>query len=262
MEHRAKRSLGQNFLVDANICRKIVAALEIDASSSVLEIGPGKGAISGHILDASPASYLAIEKDTDLAQALRLSHPQAEVRAMDALEFPWESLDAPALRIAGNLPYNVGSRLIWDIVSRTKRYERAVFMVQYEVAQRLTAAPGGKTYGALGVWVQSFSIPRLLFKVPPTVFRPQPKVDSAVVILFPQRQDKRPRDPQALSRLLRLCFQQRRKQLGNILKSQLNDTLTAWLEEQGIGLKLRPEALTPGQLQELSTRIVTDGEAL
>ncbi|MGE4293237.1 MAG: 16S rRNA (adenine(1518)-N(6)/adenine(1519)-N(6))-dimethyltransferase RsmA [Desulfovibrio sp.] len=261
MEHRAKRSLGQNFLVDANICRKIVAAMEIDAASRVLEIGPGKGAISGPILQAGPASYLALEKDADLAEALLLEHPEAEVRCMDALEFPWESLDDPALRIAGNLPYNVGSRLIWDIVSKTSRFERAVFMVQYEVAQRLTALPGGKAYGALGVWVQSFTRPRLLFKVPPTVFRPQPKVDSAVVALFPLKTEERPQNPAALSAILRLCFQQRRKQLGNILKLQLNDDLLAWMKTQGIEPKMRPEVLSPGQLQALSLRIVTDCEA-
>lgn len=260
MDHRAKRSLGQNFLVDANVCRKIVAALEIDSTSSVLEIGPGKGAITGHILNAAPSEYLALEKDTDLAAALADMHPNADVRAMDALEFPWETLNNPALRFAGNLPYNVASRLIWDIVCRTSRYQRAVFMIQYEVAQRLVAAPGTKAYGALGIWVQSFTRPKLLFKVPPTVFRPQPKVDSAVVALFPRAAEERPADPEALARLLRLCFQKRRKQLGNILKSYINNEVVTWFEKHNITLTLRPEALSPTLLQELSTRISAENE--
>ena len=252
MAHRAKRSLGQNFLVDANVCRKIVSVLELDESSSVLEIGPGQGALTRHILEASPAAYLALEKDTDLAAELNRRWPEAEIRAADALDFPWEELNDPQLRIAGNLPYNVGSRLIWDIVSRAEQYERAVFMVQLEVAQRLTATCGQSAYGALSIWVQNFARTKLVFKVPPTVFRPQPKVESAIVTFFPLHAALRPKSPSALASVLRLCFQKRRKQLSNILKLYWNNEIDYWLEHSGLSPSARPENVSPTQFAELS----------
>ncbi|MDD4730496.1 MAG: 16S rRNA (adenine(1518)-N(6)/adenine(1519)-N(6))-dimethyltransferase RsmA [Desulfovibrio sp.] len=256
MEHRAKRSLGQNFLVDENTCRRIVDALHLSSDASVVEIGPGKGALTRYILEAAPRNYTAIEKDNALADRLQELYPQAQVRSEDALAFPWQTLNDSALRIAGNLPYNVGSRLIWDIVSRTARYERAVFMVQYEVALRLTADAGDKAYGSLGAWVRNFARTRLLFKVPPTVFRPRPKVFSAVVEFLPLPAELCPVDPEALAWTIRFCFQKRRKQLGNILKSQWNESINKWLSQQGLSGKSRPEVLTPRQFQMLSERIV------
>ncbi|SKA78484.1 16S rRNA (adenine1518-N6/adenine1519-N6)-dimethyltransferase [Paucidesulfovibrio gracilis DSM 16080] len=255
MEHRAKRSLGQNFLIDDNICRRIVDALDVGDDSLIVEIGPGKGALSRFLLQASPRKYIALEKDAALAEALSDRYPQARVRCMDALQFPWEDLTG-RVQIVGNLPYNIGSRLIWDIVSRVQSYDRAIFMVQLEVAQRLTAKAGEKAYGALGAWVQSFAETQLLFRVPPTVFRPQPKVMSGVVRFTPLGVECRPADPVALSEVLRLCFQKRRKQLGNILRTRWNDELSQWFAEEGLSPTLRPEALTPRQFQGLAARIV------
>lgn len=251
----AKRSLGQNFLTDANIARKIVDCLDIHPGDNVLEIGPGRGALTKHILDRQPARLMVLEKDDDLAQALTALHPSIELVAGDALAFPWPTLVPEAgWKIIGNLPYNIASPLIWDIVSRAG-FASAVFMVQLEVGQRLKAPSGGKDYGALSVWVQSHARVELLFKVPPQVFQPQPKVTSAVMrfILLPHPPE--PNAAKALSATLRMCFQQRRKQLATILKSKGIVRGEDLLLELGIQPSQRPETLEPERFQELSNRL-------
>jgi 16S rRNA (adenine1518-N6/adenine1519-N6)-dimethyltransferase len=251
---KAKRSLGQNFLRDANIAGKIARCLDIQPGDSVLEIGPGQGALTG-FLEQSPAGRLVlVEKDRHWA-AERMRQGQGRVRVIlaDALTMPWERFSAP-WKCIGNLPYNVASPLMWDICSRASGLSRAVFMVQKEVGLRVTAKPGTSAYGALSVWLQSFMRPKLEFVVPPQVFQPRPKVDSAVLSFTPlaplgERQE-RPFAPNQLSAALKACFQKRRKQLGGIIKSLGQDP--AVLEALGIDPVKRPEALTPEQFQALS----------
>lgn len=245
----AKRSLGQNFLRDANTARRIVALLDIGPGDRVLEIGPGRGALTGHILDAAPAVAGALEKDGHLADGLKDRWPALALAVADAMAFVWERLDR-SWKIVGNLPYNVASPLMWEVFSRSTP-ERAVFMVQKEVGRRLAAGPDSRAYGALSVWVQSFVLPRMEFTVGPGAFSPRPKVDSAVLSFRP-RSDVEPFDPPALSRLLRLCFQKRRKQLGNILKSYWNDSIDAWFVQAGCAPSMRPENLSPEQFRSLA----------
>jgi 16S rRNA (adenine1518-N6/adenine1519-N6)-dimethyltransferase len=245
----AKRSLGQNFLHDPNIAGKIVDGLHIEPDDSVVEIGPGRGALTGPLLSRGPRRLTVVEKDADLAADLGRTWPELEIVRADALRYDWEGLEELP-KIIGNLPYNIASPLIWEIVSRA-RYSLAVFMVQYEVARRIAAGPGGKEYGALGVWVQSFARPTLLFKVGPNVFRPRPKVDSAVVRLVPLAGD-RPFAPELLAQALRICFGQRRKQLGTILKAQMTENLINWFHSEGLDHKVRPEGVSPEQFQRLS----------
>lgn len=141
---RAKKSLGQHFLKDAKTSARIVDLLRIGPEDRVLEIGPGPGAITGIIHERGPAEFRLIEKDSYWAAhhaELERPAPAVQVLNADALAFPWESLEGP-WKIISNLPYNVGSPLMWDIVSRTPDLTRAVFMVQKEVAERLYAKPG------------------------------------------------------------------------------------------------------------------------
>lgn len=251
----AKRSLGQNFLKDANIARKIVAALDVRPGDSVLEIGPGRGALTRHILDRQPGRFVVLEKDTALAAALASGHPSIALVEGDALKFPWPTLESKdSWKIAGNLPYNIASPLIWDIVSAA-RFSCAVFMVQLEVGQRLKAASGGKDYGALSVWVQSHARVELLFKVPPQVFHPQPKVTSAVMRIKLHERPLPAEAAQALSATLRMCFQQRRKQLGTILKSKGIVDFEEVLLPLGIHPTQRPETLEPERFQALAIRL-------
>ncbi|WP_432736636.1 16S rRNA (adenine(1518)-N(6)/adenine(1519)-N(6))-dimethyltransferase RsmA [Maridesulfovibrio sp. FT414] len=257
INHRAKKSLGQNFLQDANIARKIVDSLRISSEDSVIEIGPGQGALTKFILEAGPGSLTLIEKDRDLAPALEAEFPEAEVVQQDALKFRWEDLDpAKTWKIVGNLPYNVASKIMWDVAFKCRAM--CVFMVQHEVGMRITADPGSKKYGAISVWVQSFCHTDYLFKVPPTVFRPQPKVDSAVIKFISLPENEKPVDIEGLAGLVKYCFQYRRKQLGKILKSFISDQVLEWAEKEGITLADRPEALSPLQFQGLYKCVKND----
>ena len=193
--------------------------------------------------------------DDSLAEAIEARWPQIEVVRGDALKFPWASLnEAGPCKIIGNLPYNVGSKLIWDIVSTVTSLERAVFMVQHEVALRLTAEPGTKAFGGLTAWVGNFCRTRYLFKVPPTVFRPQPKVDSAVVRFDPFPPEEWPEHPDKLAEVIKLLFQQRRKQISTILKKKMTPGVIRWFEEEGIDSRIRPENLDPSLFRSLAER--------
>lgn len=250
---RAKKSLGQHFLRNEGICRRIAALLMPHADDRVLEIGPGPGALT-RALEAQPhAALLLLEKDRHWA-AERQRHGAPGTRAvlMDALRFDWRRLPPEAgWKITGNLPYNVGSPLIWDIVSQSGA-TRCVFMVQKEVGQRLAAAPGTRQYGALSVWVQAHTLPRLEFTLGPGAFSPPPKVDSAVLSFTPVPPGERPHSPLALARLLRLCFQQRRKQLGGIFTRAGLAWLAEALPDLGLSPQLRPETLSVGAFLRLS----------
>ncbi|GAB6060878.1 16S rRNA (adenine(1518)-N(6)/adenine(1519)-N(6))-dimethyltransferase RsmA [Desulfonatronum parangueonense] len=250
LAHPPKRSLGQNFLQDQGTASKIVASLDASGNARVLEIGPGQGALT-HWLRQSGCSLHALEKDANLAAMLKAQWPDLAVIVMDALRFPWERLRGP-WSIIGNLPYNVASPIIWDMVARVSDLERGIFMVQKEVADRLAAMPGNRSYGALSVWVQSHVQVRRLFVVGPQVFYPRPKVDSAVVRFLPLPDPDRFASGPALRSLLNTCFQQRRKQLKTILRSQWKDSLTTWLFDQGLRPESRPEELSPKQFQHLA----------
>ena len=246
---RAKKSLGQNFLQDANIARKIVDTLAIQPEDFVVEIGPGPGALTSIIASRRPGSLLLVEKDDHWArfhaeESFR-EGTRPEVRCADALTVAWEEI-APAWKCIGNLPYNVASPLMWEIFSRARGLARAVFMIQKEVGQRITALPGSSAYGALSVWVQTFMRPKMEFIVPPQVFIPRPKVDSAVLSFVPCEFVPPAEDVAALARVLHRCFQQRRKQLGTIFKGTgLSEADMP--SGSGITLTLRPERLTPEQ---------------
>ena len=255
---RLKRSLGQNFLKDEHTARRIVAALDIQPGDYVLEIGPGAGALTRHICAGEkPAGLLLLEKDAHWAFAHADACAAAGVNCLplniDALTFAWERLDdSPKVwKIAGNLPYNVASPLLWDMVADSCKFERAVVMVQKEVAQRIAAPPGNKIYGALSVWLQSFVIPRKIMDVPPTAFYPAPKVWSQVLELKP-RPDRYTGSRAALAKLLKICFQKRRKQLGTILGAKLNESANNYLKSQSIPLTSRPEELSPAAFQALA----------
>lgn len=243
-----KKSLGQHFLHDAGICRRIVNLLAPQDADQIAEIGPGPGALTGELLQAPHARLLLIEKDAYWAEG-HARAGAAEVLNMDALTFDWHGLCASGdWKIIGNLPYNIASPLIWEILGQCTAWQRAVFMVQKEVGQRLAASHDCKAYGALSVWAQCHASVKLEFCIGPGAFRPPPKVDSSVVSFEPL--PERPEAPKALGSLLKLCFQQRRKQLGGILRKRPD--LLAGLAALGLEARLRPEELTPSEFWNLA----------
>ncbi len=258
-EQRAKKSLGQHFLRDGSVLSRICGLMHVEPGDQIIEIGPGPGALTALLRPLPWKRLLLLEKDDTYAAAHgAIALPGMEVISGDAMLFPWETLEGP-WKIAGNLPYNVASPLMWDIARRVPHLERAVFMVQKEVADRILAAPGSREYGALSVWLQSFCVPQKGFAVPPSCFAPPPKVYSAVLSLLPL-QKPRPADPDALAAIIKICFGQRRKQIQSTLRRTFgSETALRALDGCGIPPEVRPEVLPPEAFQLLASRLLPGG---
>ena len=252
---KAKKSLGQHFLHQRAVAERIVQLLEVGPRDRVLEIGPGPGALSVLLRAANPVHLLLVEKDGYWA-AQRQKAGDGQVVLMDAMDFAWDriTLDRP-WKIIGNLPYNVASPLLWNIASQARGMQRAVCMVQKEVALRIIASPDTKSYGALSVWLQSFTRPRLVFSVGSGAFTPPPKVDSAVVVFDPLPLAQCVQRPEPLAFLLKICFRNRRKQLRSIFRMRSQEYALPILRELDIDPLSRPEHLAPKLFQELSARL-------
>ena len=253
------RRLGQHFLSDPGILGRIVDALDPAPGETVLEIGPGKGSLTEALL-ARGLKVIAIEKDRALAEQLRfqVSGVRCQVVTGDALELDWHELysrhrtpdSRHRLKVVGNIPYYITSPLI-DKALTPPLPERVVFLVQSEVADRLAAQPGGKTYGALSVGVQAVAKVERLFTVAPGAFRPPPKVRSALIRLTPLAQPL-VMDIEAgpLRAFVTACFSRRRKQLKNAVPGLTE----AELREMGFDPRLRPERLPPEAFVRLFRR--------
>ena len=218
-----QRALGQHFLTDASAIERTFAALDVEGSDHVLEIGPGAGALTARLV-AEAGSVVAVEVDRDLAASLQAQLPGADIVCADALEVDLGALLDRAAgrrrRVVGNLPYNIASPLIIRLLDDEVIAEDMHFMVQVEVARRLAAAPGSKTYGRLSVIAQWRCRIELLFEVGPGSFSPPPKVRSAFVRLKRRPLSERlDCEPAALHRVVRIAFGQRRKTLANALES-------------------------------------------
>src|SRR5512138_3698505 len=186
MAPRAKRRLGQHFLSDPRLLARIADALGAGRDDTVLEIGPGPGGLTAALAERA-GRLVAIEKDADLVPALHARVPSATIVEGDALELDWHALAGPDTLVAGNIPYNITSPLI-DKALEPPGFRRVVFLVQKEVADRVTAGPGAADYGALSVGVQAVARAERLFTVPAGAFHPRPQVDSAVLRLTPLAQ--------------------------------------------------------------------------
>ncbi|HET9438518.1 MAG TPA: 16S rRNA (adenine(1518)-N(6)/adenine(1519)-N(6))-dimethyltransferase RsmA [Longimicrobiales bacterium] len=258
---RPKKSLGQNFLIDPNYQKKIIAALELDEEDRLIEIGPGTGALTQHLV--GNVHLTAIELDDQLAAALKDRYadvPSFHVVHEDVMKLPLSAVadHVETVKVVGNIPYNITSPLIFKLLERDARPALIVVMVQKEVADRIVAPPGDKDFGALSVGVQAVAEAERLFVVPRGAFRPVPKVDSAVVRIVPRRPfELTPRDEADLRDLTRAAFAMRRKQFQKILRSaagfELDATQVGALEAQmGFALTVRPEELSATQFVALS----------
>jgi len=248
-----KPKLGQNFLHDQNAIRRIVAALGDTSAQTVVEIGPGQGAITG-ILANQAACVIAIELDRELAPRLRslLGSDRVTVLEQDVLQFDFAAAAAEArqkLAVVGNLPYYITS----PILEKTAALDipRAVFLIQKEVAQRLVAQPGERDYGFLTVRTALFAGVRLRFDVKPGAFHPPPKVDSAVVTLEPGQRDLGISDRAAFLEFVGLCFRHKRKSLrNNLVEAYGKEQIDAWPEA-----RLRAEQISLEGFREMWQRV-------
>ncbi len=258
---RTRRRLGQHFLRDPRILARIAAAAGAGAGDTVLEIGPGPGGLTA-ALEASGARVIAIEKDAELVPALRVRHANATIIEGDALELDWHQLaDGPVI-IAGNIPYNITSPLI-DKALTPPLPLRVVFLVQREVADRIAAAPGTPSYGALTVGVRSVAAVERLFSVPAGAFSPPPKVASAVIRLTPLSVPLViPADRPAFRALVVGLFGLRRKQLLRALRELTGwdaARVTAILASLGLAATTRAETLAPAGFAAMFLRLVDEG---
>ncbi|MFO0614072.1 MAG: 16S rRNA (adenine(1518)-N(6)/adenine(1519)-N(6))-dimethyltransferase RsmA [Polyangiaceae bacterium] len=250
---RAKKSLGQNFLLDGNVCERIAnAAVPIGSGGHALEIGPGLGALTRPLLERAER-VVAIERDADLAAVLReeLAEPvsagRLEIKDGDALEVDWRAVldGAPGVRwsLVGNLPYLITGRLVESAIRVADRVERAVFMVQAEVADRIVSPAGGDAYGALSVFTQAAFRAEKLLTVKGGAFHPRPEVDSTVVVLTPLTPCAAVED-EAFQKVVKAAFQARRKTLRNAWRGLFDASALADLSARtGIDLGRRGETL-------------------
>jgi 16S rRNA (adenine1518-N6/adenine1519-N6)-dimethyltransferase len=251
----ARKSLGQNFLLDLNLTGRIARAAGPLEHATVVEVGPGPGALTRALLAAGARRIVAIERDERCLAALgeiAAAYPgRLQLVAGDALRLdPVELSDAPR-KIVANLPYNIATPLLIGWLYRIGEYESLTLMFQREVAERLTAAPRNKSYGRLTVVVQWLAEPQILFDIPPRAFVPPPKVTSSVVRIVPRPEPLAPADQPALERVTAAAFGQRRKMLRTSLKT-LGIPVEPLLARAGAAPTARAEELSVAEFCALA----------
>ena len=213
-----KKSLGQHFLKDENICRKIIAALEEFPHQQLLEVGPGGGALTKYLLQLKETDFKAVELDTEKVDFLLKTFPSLRGkiihRSFLEIEKPFEE----NFTVIGNFPYNISSQILFKILEWKEQVDCVIGMFQKEVAQRAAAKEGNKVYGVLSVLVQAYFNVEYLFEVSEKCFTPPPKVKSAVIRLTPVKIKTEMKDENSFSRLVKAAFNQRRKTLRNAAK--------------------------------------------
>lgn len=247
---RADKKLGQNFLIDENIVRNIVAAAELSDKDTVLEVGPGIGTLTQGLAE-SGAAVVAVELDKRLLPVLDTTlegYDNVRIVNGDILQVDiMQTVGVDEFKVCANLPYYITTPIIFALLEKRLPMERLVAMVQKEVAERMAAKPGGKDYGALSVAIQYYTEPEIAFIVPPSSFIPAPSVDSAVIVC--KRREKPPVevcDEALFFRVVKAAFSLRRKMLNNSLKNMgiKGEQVAKWLELAGVDGKRRAETLS------------------
>ncbi|MDD7692774.1 MAG: 16S rRNA (adenine(1518)-N(6)/adenine(1519)-N(6))-dimethyltransferase RsmA [Lactobacillaceae bacterium] len=267
-----KKSFGQNFLTDLNVLNNIVTAANITKDDNVIEIGPGIGALTEQLAQAA-GEVLALEIDADLIPVLDevlAPYDNVTVLNQDVLEANLPALiqeqftdPTKPVKVVANLPYYITSPILMNLLASPVDWAAICVMMQKEVAQRLTAAPGTKQYGALTLAIEYQMDAKIAFDVSRRVFVPSPNVDSAIVVLTPRKQQLavQPFDKQKLFGFIRGCFAHRRKSLWNNLQGVIGkqpatkDKMAAVLDELGISPQIRPERLTLDQFIALANAL-------
>lgn len=246
-----KRNLGQHFLKDKAVAEKISSALTGIGYNSVLEIGPGMGILTEFILKRGFDDFRVIEIDNESVHYLKANFPGLKnIIRGDFLAFEPEKYFDDRIGIIGNFPYNISSQILFRILKFRERIAEVVGMLQKEVAERICASPGSKAYGILSVFIQAFYSAEYLFSVSNTLFSPPPKVQSGVIRLTRNEITYLGCDEELFFRVVKGCFNQRRKTLRNSVKSFFD------LQDYNIPFPtLRPEQLTINQFADLTNWI-------
>ncbi|CAM1361647.1 16S rRNA (adenine(1518)-N(6)/adenine(1519)-N(6))-dimethyltransferase RsmA [Tenacibaculum xiamenense] len=266
MSVRAKKHLGQHFLTDENIAKKIADSLTEQGYDNVLEIGPGMGVLTKYLLEKRP-KVTVMELDSESVTYLQETFPLEHIKLDTSAEkftivegdFLKQNLktffSGNQVAIIGNFPYNISSQIVFKAIENREFVPEFSGMFQKEVAQRIAEKKGSKTYGILSVLTQAFYDAEYLFTVPPTVFNPPPKVDSGVIRLIRKENYTLPVDEALFFRVVKTAFNQRRKMLRSSLKSF---NLSVTLKEDPI-FAMRPEQLSVQDFVDLTSKIANNG---
>ncbi len=226
-KYRPKKFLGQNFLVDENIAKKIVSSMEIKPDDYVIEIGPGQSSLTKYLVTLTE-NFIAVEIDKHIVARLR-AEGKVDVIHKDFLDLDFDTDlskftdKSKKLKIIGNIPYNITSQILFMLFDNAAKVDSALLMMQKEVAKRLAAVPNTKDYGILAIQTQVFTSPKLLFNVPPTAFFPKPKIDSTVVKFNFHNEKHKIENYPLFKSLVKASFGQRRKTMRNSLKKFFED---------------------------------------
>lgn len=249
---KPKKNLGQNFLIDQKVVQKIIDAVDPLPADVIVELGAGKGILTDYLVPRSQKT-IAVELDQRLSRILMSSFGTKDnfcLKEMDILDVSFadfsREFNVPKMKLVGNLPYNITSPILFKLIDEREYLHNPIVMMQLEVAQRLAAKPGTKSYGVPTIITQLYSQPEILFTVPPRAFKPRPKVQSAVVrIAWRDKPAVELEDSELFFRLVRSVFSKRRKMLRNSLLGLTSKEHLPEIEQQsGIELTRRPETLS------------------
>lgn len=245
---QAKKNLGQHFLKDAGIAAKIAATLTGQGYTAVLEIGPGMGILTRYLLERGFEDFRVIEIDNESVHYLHEHFPQLEkIITGDFLSMDLDSYFPDNLAIIGNFPYNISTQIFFKVLKHREKVVEITGMLQKEVAERICAGPGSKTYGILSVLLQAYYTTEYLFTVPEHVFSPPPRVKSGVIRLIRNDVKNLDCDEVLFVRVVKACFNQRRKTLRNSVRAAFELSREDYHE-----FGLRPEQLSVAQFVQLT----------
>jgi 16S rRNA (adenine1518-N6/adenine1519-N6)-dimethyltransferase len=245
-----KKSLGQHFLKDENICRKIVASLQQHSFTQLLEVGPGGGALTKYLLELKGVDLKAVELDDEKVDYLLRTYPELKGKIIHRSFLDMDKPFEGKFTVVGNFPYNISTQILFKILEWKDEVECMLGMFQKEVAQRVAAKEGSKVYGVISVLVQAFFSVEYLFDVNPSCFQPPPNVKSGVLLLLPLAKKPSMKSEKDFFILVKTAFNQRRKTLRNALKNLLD---AAILKEELFNK--RAEQLTVREFAELTFKM-------
>lgn len=248
---RAKKGLGQHFLVDKNIALKVVDSLQKGEYNTLIEVGPGKGVLTEYLLKHEENDFIAVELDKESIGYLNVNFPEDKEKFIfgDFLKYSFEGLKEP-IAIIGNFPYFISSSIFFKVLENKDKVNQVVCMIQKEVAERIASPPGNRTYGILSVLLQAYYNIEYLFTVHEHCFSPAPRVKSAVIRFTRNETKELNCDPVLFTRVVKSAFNQRRKMIRNSLKSIFIN-----LPVESDLLTKRPEQLSVNQFAELTNLI-------
>jgi 16S rRNA (adenine1518-N6/adenine1519-N6)-dimethyltransferase len=245
-----KKSLGQHFLRDENVCRRIIALLQQHPHQQLLEVGPGGGALTKYLLTLGQTDLKAVELDDEKVELLEKTFPALKGKIIHENFLEIEKPFAGKFTVIGNFPYNISSQILFKVLDWKEDVDCMIGMFQKEVAQRVTAKKGSKVYGVISVLIQAYFKADYLFEVNEKCFTPPPKVKSAVIRLLPLNQKIKMKNEISFSRLVKTAFNQRRKTMRNAVKDLFE--LSVLKEEI---FNKRAEQLSVQDFGELSFRM-------